>query len=185
MLADYVDEVSGAESRTASCASIPARRISRGGRCANRTACVCSNCIPPKSTCCATISATPAGARCSIEATASTASSRCCRRRRAARWCCIDPSYEDKRDYTRTLNCVEESLKRFATGTYAVWYPQVTRLESQRFPDQLKRAATEELAARVADRQQSARRWLWPVRQRHVHRESALHAGRRMKEPLP
>jgi 23S rRNA (adenine2030-N6)-methyltransferase len=51
----------------------------------------------------------------------------------------IDPSYEDKRDYTRTLTCVEEGLKRFATGTYAVWYPQVTRLESQRFPDQLKR----------------------------------------------
>jgi 23S rRNA (adenine2030-N6)-methyltransferase len=51
----------------------------------------------------------------------------------------IDPSYEDKRDYARTLNCLEESLKRFATGTYAVWYPQVTRLESQRFADQLKR----------------------------------------------
>jgi 23S rRNA (adenine2030-N6)-methyltransferase len=51
----------------------------------------------------------------------------------------LDPSYEDKRDYTRTLRCVEESLKRFPTGTYAVWYPQVRRLESQRFPDQLKK----------------------------------------------
>jgi 23S rRNA (adenine2030-N6)-methyltransferase len=51
----------------------------------------------------------------------------------------IDPSYEDKRDYSRTLTCIEEGLKRFSTGTYAVWYPQVTRLESQRFPDQLKR----------------------------------------------
>ncbi|MFT4509678.1 23S rRNA (adenine(2030)-N(6))-methyltransferase RlmJ [Caballeronia sp. 15711] len=51
----------------------------------------------------------------------------------------IDPSYEDKRDYARTLNCLEESLKRFATGTYAIWYPQVTRLESQRFAEQLKR----------------------------------------------
>ncbi len=51
----------------------------------------------------------------------------------------VDPSYEDKRDYPRTLNCIEESLKRFATGTYAIWYPQVTRLESQRFADQLKR----------------------------------------------
>jgi 23S rRNA (adenine2030-N6)-methyltransferase len=51
----------------------------------------------------------------------------------------IDPSYEDKRDYARTLNCLAESLKRFATGTYMVWYPQVTRLESQRFADQLKR----------------------------------------------
>ncbi|MEM5311746.1 23S rRNA (adenine(2030)-N(6))-methyltransferase RlmJ [Paraburkholderia sp. JHI869] len=51
----------------------------------------------------------------------------------------IDPSFEDKRDYSRTLKCVEESLLRFANGTYAVWYPQVTRPESQRFPEQLKR----------------------------------------------
>jgi 23S rRNA (adenine2030-N6)-methyltransferase len=51
----------------------------------------------------------------------------------------VDPSYEDKRDYTRTLTCVEESLRRFANGTYAIWYPQVTRPESQRFPEQLKR----------------------------------------------
>jgi len=51
----------------------------------------------------------------------------------------IDPSYEDKRDYARTLACVQESLKRFSTGTYAIWYPQVTRPESQRFPEQLKR----------------------------------------------
>jgi 23S rRNA (adenine2030-N6)-methyltransferase len=51
----------------------------------------------------------------------------------------IDPSFEDKRDYARTLTCVEESLKRFATGVYAIWYPQVVRGESQRFPEQLKR----------------------------------------------
>ncbi|MCG5074672.1 23S rRNA (adenine(2030)-N(6))-methyltransferase RlmJ [Paraburkholderia tagetis] len=51
----------------------------------------------------------------------------------------IDPSFEDKRDYARTIACVEDGLKRFATGTYAVWYPQVTRPESQRFPEQLKR----------------------------------------------
>ncbi|MBN3809567.1 23S rRNA (adenine(2030)-N(6))-methyltransferase RlmJ [Paraburkholderia sp. Ac-20347] len=51
----------------------------------------------------------------------------------------IDPSYEDKRDYSRTIKCVEDGLQRFATGTYAVWYPQVTRPESQRFPEQLKR----------------------------------------------
>ncbi|WP_321904699.1 23S rRNA (adenine(2030)-N(6))-methyltransferase RlmJ [Paraburkholderia tropica] len=51
----------------------------------------------------------------------------------------IDPSYEDKRDYSRTIKCVEDGLQRFATGAYAVWYPQVTRPESQRFPEQLKR----------------------------------------------
>ncbi|MCO8649436.1 23S rRNA (adenine(2030)-N(6))-methyltransferase RlmJ, partial [Burkholderia multivorans] len=32
-----------------------------------------------------------------------------------------------------------ECLKRFATGCYAIWYPQVTRPESQRFAEQLKR----------------------------------------------
>jgi 23S rRNA (adenine2030-N6)-methyltransferase len=51
----------------------------------------------------------------------------------------IDPSFEDKRDYARTLACMQESLKRFATGTYAIWYPQVVRAEAQRFPEQLKR----------------------------------------------
>ncbi|KND54872.1 Protein involved in catabolism of external DNA [Candidatus Paraburkholderia kirkii] len=50
----------------------------------------------------------------------------------------IDPSYEDKRNHARTLTCLEECLKRFATGTYAVWYPLVSRMESQRFADQLK-----------------------------------------------
>lgn len=51
----------------------------------------------------------------------------------------VDPSFEDKRDYARTLGCIEESLQRFANGMYAIWYPQVTRPESQRFPEQLKR----------------------------------------------
>lgn len=51
----------------------------------------------------------------------------------------VDPSFEDKRDYAHTLACIEESLKRFATGVYAIWYPQVVRAESQRFAEQLKR----------------------------------------------
>jgi 23S rRNA (adenine2030-N6)-methyltransferase len=51
----------------------------------------------------------------------------------------VDPSFEDKRDYAHTLTCIEESLKRFATGVYAIWYPQVVRAESQRFAEQLKR----------------------------------------------
>ncbi|CAN7284607.1 23S rRNA (adenine(2030)-N(6))-methyltransferase RlmJ [Trinickia sp. LjRoot230] len=54
----------------------------------------------------------------------------------------IDPSFEDKRDYARTITCLEESLKRFATGVYAVWYPRVVRPESQRFAEQLKRLQT-------------------------------------------
>ena len=34
---------------------------------------------------------------------------------------------------------VEEGLTRFATGTYAVWYPQLARPEAQQLPDKLKR----------------------------------------------
>lgn len=41
----------------------------------------------------------------------------------------IDPSYEDKHDYRHTLNAVQEGLKRFATGCFAVWYPMVARRE--------------------------------------------------------
>ena len=51
----------------------------------------------------------------------------------------IDPSYEDKGDYKRVLEALREGLKRFRTGVYAVWYPQVQRQESRRFPDMLKR----------------------------------------------
>jgi len=51
----------------------------------------------------------------------------------------IDPSYEDKGDYKRVLEALREGLKRFRTGVYAVWYPQVQRHESRRFPDLLKR----------------------------------------------
>jgi len=54
----------------------------------------------------------------------------------------IDPSYEDKRDYARVAQCLEEGLKRFATGCYAVWYPQVQRRESQQLPARLARVST-------------------------------------------
>lgn len=42
----------------------------------------------------------------------------------------IDPAYEDKRDYARVLATLRDALGRFATGCYAVWYPQVQRRES-------------------------------------------------------
>ena len=50
----------------------------------------------------------------------------------------IDPSYEDKNDYARTLASVADAMKRFATGVYAVWYPIVSRPESAAFPTQLR-----------------------------------------------
>jgi len=39
----------------------------------------------------------------------------------------IDPSYEDKRDYARVVAALRDALTRFATGCYAIWYPQVHR----------------------------------------------------------
>ena len=39
----------------------------------------------------------------------------------------IDPSYEDKRDYARVVATLKDALTRFATGCYAIWYPQVQR----------------------------------------------------------
>jgi 23S rRNA (adenine2030-N6)-methyltransferase len=49
----------------------------------------------------------------------------------------IDPPYEEKRDYQRVVSLLAGSLKRFATGTYALWYPQLQRAEAQGLPVQL------------------------------------------------
>ncbi|RIQ58257.1 23S rRNA (adenine(2030)-N(6))-methyltransferase RlmJ [Bordetella avium] len=51
----------------------------------------------------------------------------------------IDPSYEDKQDYRRTLTAVKEGIKRFSTGTHAVWYPLVQRREVADMTRQLER----------------------------------------------
>ncbi|GCB04763.1 23S rRNA (adenine(2030)-N(6))-methyltransferase RlmJ [Ralstonia sp. SET104] len=50
----------------------------------------------------------------------------------------IDPSFEDKQDYARTVQALQDSLQRFATGMYAIWYPQVQRREAAQFPARLK-----------------------------------------------
>ncbi len=56
----------------------------------------------------------------------------------------MDPSYEDKDDYRKVKVAIEDAQKRFATGTYAVWYPVLGRLESQQLPERLKRVAASE-----------------------------------------
>ena len=60
-----------------------------------------------------------------------------------------DPSYEIKSDYPRVTEMVADALKRFATGTYAVWYPIIPRPEAHDVPRKLKTLATK-----------SARPWL-------------------------
>jgi 23S rRNA (adenine2030-N6)-methyltransferase len=53
-----------------------------------------------------------------------------------------DPSYEMKDDYARVLAMVQDAMVRFATGTYAVWYPIIPRPEAHDLPKRLKTFAT-------------------------------------------
>ena len=53
----------------------------------------------------------------------------------------IDPPYEDKQDYQRVERTLSASLKRFEQGCYLVWYPCLSREESQRLPENLKTLA--------------------------------------------
>ncbi|GAC1358898.1 MAG: 23S rRNA (adenine(2030)-N(6))-methyltransferase RlmJ [Variovorax sp.] len=54
----------------------------------------------------------------------------------------MDPSYEIKSDYGRVLDFAADALKRFATGTYAIWYPIIPRPEAHDLPRRLKTMAT-------------------------------------------
>ncbi len=67
----------------------------------------------------------------------------------------IDPSYEEKQDYERVFHTLKESLERFPGGTYALWYPQLTRLDAHELPRRLK----------------------------HLPAKSWLHVALRVKEP--
>ena len=53
----------------------------------------------------------------------------------------IDPSYEIKSDYAKVAAAVQDALKRFATGVYAVWYPIIPRPEAHDLPRRLKTMA--------------------------------------------
>lgn len=49
-----------------------------------------------------------------------------------------DPPYEDKQDYKKVTDMLNDALKRFPTGTYAVWYPVLQRIEARNFAERLK-----------------------------------------------
>lgn len=55
----------------------------------------------------------------------------------------IDPSYEDKADYFHVLETIEDAIKRFATGVYMIWYPILSRYESQDLPVKLSKLCAE------------------------------------------
>lgn len=50
----------------------------------------------------------------------------------------IDPPYEEKQDYDRVVEMLKESLLRFATGTYIIWYPLLQRPEPAQMIAKLK-----------------------------------------------
>ncbi len=49
----------------------------------------------------------------------------------------IDPPYEDKQDYLYVVDAIKDSLKRFPTGSYIVWYPLLQRPEPTEMIDSL------------------------------------------------
>ena len=53
----------------------------------------------------------------------------------------IDPSYEIKLDYERVVVAVSIGMKRFATGTYVIWYPIIPRPQAHSLPRHLTNLA--------------------------------------------
>ena len=53
----------------------------------------------------------------------------------------IDPSYELKTDYKAVLDALRPCLQKFPTGTYAVWYPMLQRVEAKQLLPRLKSLA--------------------------------------------
>jgi len=53
----------------------------------------------------------------------------------------IDPPYEIKTDYARTVGAVREALSKFATGVILIWLPQVALVEARELPRRLLNAA--------------------------------------------
>ncbi|SFB89634.1 23S rRNA (adenine2030-N6)-methyltransferase [Marinospirillum celere] len=49
----------------------------------------------------------------------------------------MDPSYEKKEDYAQVIKALEAAHKRFATGIYAIWYPVISRQDTERWINQL------------------------------------------------
>lgn len=45
----------------------------------------------------------------------------------------IDPSYEIKSDYDLVVKTLSSAVQRFATGTYMIWYPVITRPDTEAF----------------------------------------------------
>ena len=52
----------------------------------------------------------------------------------------IDPSYEVKTEYDQVYEAIAKAHKKFATGTYALWYPVVDRRKIDKLEKQFKKS---------------------------------------------
>lgn len=52
-----------------------------------------------------------------------------------------DPSYELKSDYAQVAQWLTDAMRKFATGTYLIWYPVIPRTEAHELPRKLKAIA--------------------------------------------
>lgn len=59
----------------------------------------------------------------------------------------IDPPFEDKREFEAMVAALAEGHRRFATGTYALWYPIKSRAEVQRFHTLVKNTGIRRILA--------------------------------------
>ena len=87
----------------------------------------------------------------------------------------VDPSYEMKSDYARVATCLEDSIKRFATGCYLVWHPVIARPEAHELPRRLKTLA-----------QRARRPWLaatFSIGQSEAHARAVVLPGERAPRP--
>ena len=57
----------------------------------------------------------------------------------------MDPSYEIKTDYQKTIETIKEGLSRFAEGVYVVWYPILTRGDYRRLIESLSKLSAKTL----------------------------------------
>lgn len=52
----------------------------------------------------------------------------------------IDPSYELPADYAAVLDAIRDSLARFPSGVYAIWYPMLSSRHAQALPGRFRQA---------------------------------------------
>lgn len=137
-LADYVDLVRRLNPDRRLLA-YPGSPYLRCGPCASRIARASSSCTARMRVCCRNVSR-DAGRQVIVEPSDGFAGLKALLPpppRRAL--VLVDPSYEDKRDYERFFTNSGMRWRCFPGGTYALWYPQLTRLDAHELPQRLKR----------------------------------------------